>query len=198
MSEKASPNDGPAVAVVELSSIARAFPVTDAMVKRAPSMLWRTHTISPGRFLIILKGGVAEVEESLLAGIDAGDTFVIDHVFLPNAEPQILSCLMSPPKGLVAEALGIIETTHCAAAVRSADAALKGAEVRLAHIHLGQGIGGKGIYAFTGALHDVQAALAEGFSAAGEGFVLTCEEIPAPHGAMTLSMLGMGSASPDY
>ena len=198
MSDLAPPTGGPALAVVELSSIARAFPVTDAMVKRAPARLWRTSALSPGKFLIILTGGVAEVDESYRAGLEVAGHFAIDHVFLPNADPQIVATLRKPPTGLVVDALGIIETHHCAATIRGADAALKAAEVTLAHLHLGQGIGGKGVFAFSGELHDVQAALEEGVWAAQEEFVLTREEIAAPHGGMTLSMLAMGSSAPDY
>ena len=186
------------MAVVELSSIARAFTVVDAMVKRAPCKVWRTTPISPGKFLIVLTGGVAEVDESYRAGLDAAESFIVDHVFLPNAEPQIARVMLARPRNPVIDAVGIIETDTCASIVRGADAALKVAEVRLVHLHLGQGIGGKGVMAFCGELYDVQAALEEGVHAAREGHIITSEEIAAPHGGMTLEMLGLGSVSPDY
>ncbi len=57
------------------------------------------------------------------------------------------------------EALGIIETTTVAAAIHSADAGLKGADVRLLEIRLADGLGGKGIVFFSGIVHDVEAAV---------------------------------------
>ncbi len=198
MSDSLPDGDSPALAVVELSSIARAFLVADAMIKRAPALLWRTHTISPGHFLIFLTGGVAEVDESCRAGLLDAAPHIVDHVFLPRPEPQILAFMRKPAEGALIDALGIIETRNCVAAIRGADAALKVAAVTLVHLHLGQGIGGKGVFAFTGELPDVQAALEEGVYAAREELVLAREEIPAPHGGMTLSMLGLGSRSPDY
>lgn len=187
-----------ALAVLELSSIARAFPVTDAMVKRADCELWRVGPISPGKFLIILRGGVAEVDESYRAGLDAAGEMLVDQVFLPQVDPQVPAVIRAAPSGLLVDALGVVETSSCASAVRGADAAVKAAEIELVHLHLGRGIGGKAVFAFCGALHDVQAGLEAAVDGVGGEFLVTREEIPAPHGAMTLKMLGLGSEAPDY
>ena len=65
---------GPALAVVELSSIARGHRVADAMLKRAPVRLMRADAISPGKFLVLVEGDVAAVDESFRVGTDvAGD-----------------------------------------------------------------------------------------------------------------------------
>ncbi len=189
---------GPALAVVELSSLARAYRVTDAMMKRAPAHLWRTSMLSSGKFLIVLTGGVAEVEESYEAGLRIADDVVLDRVFLPQVDPQVLARLAQSAPDQKVDALGIIECRTCASAVRGADAAVKMAEVGLVQLHLGQGIGGKGIYAFAGELFNVQAALEASQWAVGKDFLLMSEEIPAPHGDMTLSMLGLPSLSPVY
>ncbi len=187
-----------ALAVVELASIARAFPVTDAMIKRAQCDLWRVGPISPGKFLIILRGGVAEVDESYRAGLDVAGDMLVDYVFLPQVDPSVPAVMRAAPAGIVVGALGIVETSSCAATVRAADCAVKAAEVELVHMQLGRGIGGKAVFAFSGALHDVQAGLEAAIDAVGEGFLVTAEQIAAPHGAMTLKMLGLGSEAPDY
>ena len=188
----------PALAVVELASIARAYPVTDAMVKQAPSRLWRVGTISPGKFLIMLTGGVAEVDESYHAGLHVAADQLVDHVLLPQVHAQVRAVIDAPPVELEIDALGIVETTTCAATIRAADAAVKAADVVMVHMQLGRGIGGKAVFAFSGELYDVQAGLAAAMSAAGDDYLLVREEIPAPHGAMTLRMLGMASLAPDY
>jgi microcompartment protein CcmL/EutN len=190
--------DPEALAVVELASFARAFSVSDAMVKRADSHLWRVGPISPGKFLIILRGGVAEVGESYEAGLAVAGDMLVDSVFLPQVHPQVPSVIEAAPAGCKVDALAIVETTSCAAAIRAADAAVKAVDVSLVHMLLGRGIGGKAVFAFAAPLHDVQAGIEAARDAALDEFLVTIEEIPAPHGAMTLKMLGMGSDAPDY
>jgi microcompartment protein CcmL/EutN len=58
---------GPALAVIELSSIARGHRVADAMLKRAPVGLMRADAVSPGKFLVV-EGDVAAVDESFTSG----------------------------------------------------------------------------------------------------------------------------------
>lgn len=190
---------GAALGVIELTSLARAFAVADAAAKRAPALIWLAEPISPGRFLLVLTGEVAEVDEAWRAGLKAGGERVLDSVLLPQVERQIPSLLRRGPAAVQAlDALGIVETTTCTAAIRAADAALKCAETRLVHLHLGRGIGGKGLVAFTGALHDVQAALLESLYACREEFLVQTEEIAAPHAAMALKLLGASPAGPFY
>ncbi len=192
------PPKGPALAVLELTSIARSWSVVDAMVKQAPSQIWRTTTLSAGRFLIFVSGGVAEVDESFQAGRRQAGECLLDSVFLPQADVQLMQQLVPLPVNVQVDALGVVECTTCCAAIRGADAAVKAADVGLVHVHLGQGIAGKGLFAFTGELHDVQAGLEEALYVVGKEHLVMGEEIPAPHGAMTMQMLGLSSSAPDY
>lgn len=189
---------GEALALVELTSIARAFVVADAMMKRAPSTLWFAGPMSQGRFLIALTGGLAEVDESYRAGLALGGGFLLDHVLLPQVDRQIVTFISGKAHLPEVGALGIVETNTVSATIRGADAALKATEARLVHLMMGRGIDGKGVFAFTGELHDVQASLLESLYACGESRVVNTEEIAAPHGAMTLRMLGLGSQGPYY
>ena len=59
---------GPALGVLELSSVARGVVTADAALKRAPSVLVSSRAVSGGKHLVIVEGGVAEVEESMAAG----------------------------------------------------------------------------------------------------------------------------------
>ena len=56
---------GPALALVELASIARGHRVADAMCKRAPVVLLRTDWVSPGKYLVLVEGEVAAVDSFL-------------------------------------------------------------------------------------------------------------------------------------
>jgi len=176
---------GPALAIVELSSIARGYFVLDAMDKRAPVTVLHADPLTPGRFFIALTGGEAELEEALAAGVEAAGDSRIDHTFLAYAHPALLAAVAEgarrkPPEGSV----GVLELDALAATVRAADAALKCAEVTLVDLHLARGIGGRGVVVLTGDLADVEAALDAGAAVAGEGRLLGRELIANPESAL--------------
>ena len=62
----------PALALLEFSSIAAGIEAADAMVKRAPIGVIRAGTVQPGKYLVLIGGEVADVEESLAAGREVG------------------------------------------------------------------------------------------------------------------------------
>ena len=62
----------PAIALLELHSIARGIEAGDAMAKRAPVDVLRAGTVHPGRFLVLVGGATADVEEALDAGRAVG------------------------------------------------------------------------------------------------------------------------------
>ena len=66
------------------------------------------------------------------------------------------------------DALGVVETTSVASAIRAADAGRKGAEVTLVQLRLADGLGGKGLAFFSGLVHDVEAAVDIAVVSAGE------------------------------
>ena len=64
--------DPPAIALIEFVSIARAIRTGDAMVKQAEVRVLRAEPVSPGKYLILITGGEAEVEESWREGLEVG------------------------------------------------------------------------------------------------------------------------------
>ena len=82
-------SDDPALALIELSSIARGYPVADAMVKRAPVVLTDCRPVSPGKFLVLVTGDVASVDEAFRAGLAIAGDRIVDRLFLPQAHPLI-------------------------------------------------------------------------------------------------------------
>ena len=149
----------PALALLEFSSIAVGLKAADAMVKRAPIQVIRSGTVQPGKYLVLIGGQVADVEESLAAGRDVGGDSAVDHVYLPQVHPEVVEAIGGSRVPETTDALGIIETTTVAAAILSADAGIKGAEVRLVEVRLADGLGGKGIVLFSGLIADVEAAI---------------------------------------
>lgn len=149
----------PALALLEFSSIAAGILAADAMVKRATLSVVHAGTVQPGRFLVLLGGDVAEVEESLIAGLETAPDALADHIFLPNVHPEVVRALSASRSLKPDDALGVVETRTVPAAIHAADKGVKGAEVNLMEIRLADGLGGKGIVLFTGTVSDVEAAL---------------------------------------
>jgi microcompartment protein CcmL/EutN len=173
---------GPALAVVELSSIARGHRVADAMCKRAPVRLMRADPISPGKFVVLVEGDVAAVDESFRVGTDVAADRAVDTLFLPQPHPALWAALAGQANaGEGVESLGVVETTTIAATVRAADAAAKAAQVRVTEMQLGRGIGGKAFFTVTGALAEVEAAVDAALGVLDAARVHTTEIIPAPH-----------------
>ncbi|MDH3298018.1 MAG: BMC domain-containing protein [Gemmatimonadota bacterium] len=155
----------PALALVDFSSIASGIEAADAMVKRAPIDTIRAGTVQPGRYLVLIGGAVADVEESLSAGREVGGTSVLDHVFLPNVHPGVVEAITGSRVPDRTDAIGVVETRTAAAAIQAADAGLKSAGVRLVEIRLADGLGGKGIVFYSGTVADVEIAVETGVGA---------------------------------
>jgi microcompartment protein CcmL/EutN len=149
----------PALALLELDSIAAGIEAGDAMAKRAPIDVIRAGTVHPGKYLILVGGAVADVEEALDAGREVGASSVLDVVFLPNVHPELVAAIRGKRRPAAGEALGVIETATVAAIIEAADAGLKGARVRLLELRLADDLGGKGYLLFDGPLADVEAAV---------------------------------------
>jgi microcompartment protein CcmL/EutN len=152
----------PALALVEFSSIAAGVQAADAMVKRAPIEVIKAGTVHNGKYLVLIGGLTADVEESLAAGREVGGAAVLDYVLLPRVHPEVVETIGGARMPEAADALGVIETTTVAAAIHAADAGVKGALVHLVEVRLADGLGGKGIIFFSGLVPDVEAAVAAG------------------------------------
>ncbi len=156
--------------------------VADALVKKATVRISFAEAVTPGKYLLIFSGPVAEVEESFKAAEEVGGALVIDRLLLPQLDPGVARALdgkadlMRP-----GESVGIVETHTVAAAIKAADTAAKRANVRITRLHLAKGIGGKGYFTLAGPQADVEAAL-EGAGASIEpNLLVTTEIIERPH-----------------
>jgi microcompartment protein CcmL/EutN len=149
----------PAIALLEFDSIAIGMRAGDAMVKRAPVDVTYAGTVHPGKYLVLVGGDVACVEESYAAGLAIGGDVLIDKIYLPSAHPEVVRYLRGMRGRVTGEALGIIETTTVAATLGAADRGLKGAEVDLVELKLADRLGGKAYCVFSGTVADVEAAV---------------------------------------
>lgn len=151
----------PAIAIFEFSSISAGIVSGDAMVKAAPLGVIYAGTVHPGKYLILVEGDTASVEEAVEVGTAVASEALVDMVFLPDVHPSVAAAVTGNTRRAPVgeEALGVIETTSVAAAIDAADAGVKAADVDLAAIRLADGLGGKGYILFSGVVGAVEAAL---------------------------------------
>ena len=150
----------PTIAVIEFASIADGIYCTDALLKRAPIAMIKSGTVSGGRYLIIIGGSTASVEESLTEALTVGQASRLDHAFLPDVDPQVHDAVLGQRQPMTQDAVAILETDTVAANVRAAESALKGTKVRLIELRLADyELSGKAISLYNGELHEVEAAM---------------------------------------
>ncbi len=149
----------PAVALLELSSIARGIAAGDAMAKRAPVEVLRAGTVHPGKYLVLVGGRTADVEEAVQAGRELAGDALLDEVFLPDVHPDVVAALGGARRDDDGEALGVVETPTVATTVEAADAGIKGARVTIRDLRLADDLGGKGYVLFGGEVAEVEAAI---------------------------------------
>ncbi len=175
----------PAIALLEFSSIAAGIEAGDAMVKRAPLEATYAGTVQPGKYLVLVGGDTASVEEAIAAGTEIAEAWLVGLVFLADVHPDVIAAVAGRRLPAGGEALGIIETTTVAGVVEAADAGAKGADVTLAELRLADGLGGKGYALFYGTVADVTAAVSIGTARIeGTGQLVEQRVIPQIHPEM--------------
>ena len=149
----------PAIALIEFSSIAAGMTAGDAMIKKAPIVMLKVGTVHAGKYLTLIGGDVASVEESYHEGLRICPETIIDSVFLPNIHDQVHDAVLGFRSSRKYESLGVIETSTVASNIDAADAGTKGANVIVMEIRLADGLGGKSFTIFNGKVDEVQAAI---------------------------------------
>jgi microcompartment protein CcmL/EutN len=178
---------GPAIALIETSSIARGIEATDAMLKQAAVDLLLTTIVPRGKYLVLVGGNVADVESALRAGLEMAGNTVLDQFLIQNVHPQLPPAIKGRVKVAAIEAVGIIETKEVASAIFAGDAAVKAARVDL--IEARNQPGAKGMVVLTGEVGAVRAAVAAGVaSIKKEGMLIAEVVIPRAHDALLKSL----------
>ncbi len=178
-----------AIGMLETSSIAKGVEATDAMCKMASVELVKATIVARGKYTILIKGPVGEVESSLRAGANIAGKTVVDQFILRNVHQQVLDSLDKRRPVAALDALGLIETKEAIAAVRAADAAAKAAHVHLLETKVVVG-GGKGYVSMTGEVAAVRTAVGAGIATVPDGGLVSHIVIPQPD---TQLMKTMGS-----
>jgi len=152
----------PAIGLLEFDSVAAGIVAADAMIKRAPIGDLVAGSVQPGRYLVLIAGDVASVDESIEAGREASGQALMAEIVLADVHPGLVDALRGGRIPGPVEALGVIETVSVAPILSAADAGLKGAAVDLLEVNIADGLGGKAYLLFGGAVADVEAAVSIG------------------------------------
>lgn len=178
-----------ALACVELSSIARGVRVLDAIVKRAPVRLRHHGRHSDGKYVILIDGDVASVEESYEDALQHSGDALIDHMFLARAHERVWAALDGEYAETTDSAALMVETKSVACIIEALDYSVKLVDATVVDLQLAAGIGGKGYFALQAAQHDLEYAQEELLIRLPADRLVAIDLIARPHADM-LSAFG--------
>ncbi len=173
----------PAIALLELSSVATGIEVADAILWQAEVELLFAESVQPGKYVMLFTGSVQDLESALRRGAELARGDLVDQLLIPQVHEQVLLGLKRTGRiNGTLDALGVIETTTVASAIMAADIALKAATVDLLELRIANGLGGKSFFTLTGEVSDVRSSVtAAGGSARERGQLVRDVVIARPH-----------------
>jgi microcompartment protein CcmL/EutN len=150
-----------AIGIIELASIFKGFEVQDMVLKSANIEKMLARTICSGKFLIMVRGEIADVETCLETARQIGGFSIVNATLVSNVDERVFpaiagsTTLDSPEVG----GMLVFETFSVATAVKAADFAVKEADIDLLRIHAAMAIGGKAFVVFTGNVEALESAV---------------------------------------
>ena len=171
----------PAIGLLEFDSVAAGIVAADAMVKRAPIGDLVAGSVQPGRYLVLVAGDVASVEESVDAGKEESAEALMAEIVLHDVHAGVVTALHGERIPGPVEALGVVETLSVAPVLAAADAGLKGAAVDLLEVNIADGLVGKAYLLFGGTVADVEAAVSIGSDRVDASELVGAVVIPRLH-----------------
>lgn len=178
------------IGMIEFTSIARGIYAADQMVKASDVEIVTVGSSCPGKYIAIVHGDVGAVEVSVSVGVETAGEYLVDSIVIPNVNPLVFPAITGSTMPDKIQALGIIESFSLATMMIAADAILKSADLAPLELRLGNGIGGKSYFTFTGGVAAVQAGVDAGTEIAMEkGLLVNAEIIPSPSELLIPSLL---------
>lgn len=171
-----------AIGFIELNSIAKGIETADIVLKTAAVRLLFSKASCPGKYYILFTGDVAAVQASVDSGLVIAGHHAVDSCVIANIDEKVIQAVNMTNIPEEMAAIGVMEFFSVTAAVYSADAAVKAANVDLVDVRLGTGIGGKSFVVVTGEVAAVRASIEAGVhTPPAEGMVISSVVIPSPH-----------------
>ena len=178
------------IGLIEMSSIAAGFLVTDLMLKASSVELVLARTICSGKYMVVVAGDVAAVQAAVEAGRAGADFALIDSFVIANIHESVFPALSGATRGQWLDALGIVESFSVASLIEGADAAAKAANVQLVEVRLAMAMGGKAFFTCTGTVAAVEAAVDAAARVIGlKGLLVNRVVIPNPRQELLSEMV---------
>ena len=178
-----------AIGMVEFNSMARGIFSADKMVKVSEVDIVTCSPTCPGKYIAIVHGDFSAVEVSVKMGERTADEYLVDSIVIPNVHPDVFPAITGTTMPDKISAIGIIESFSIATMIIVADAVLKAANVEPIELRLGNGLGGKALFVFTGDLSSVESGIKAGQNVAIDKSLLVNSEIIASPSKLLVSSL---------
>lgn len=179
-----------AIGMVEFTSIARGIYAADQMVKISEVEIVTAGSSCPGKYLAIVHGDVAAVEDSVRVGEREAGEYWVDSIIIPNVHPKVFPAITGTTMPERIQAVGIMESFSMSTMVIAADAILKAAELEPIELRLGTGLGGKAFFTYTGDVAAVETGAESGVNICeSKGLLVNSEVIPSPSDRLVPSLL---------
>jgi microcompartment protein CcmL/EutN len=178
-------NNKNSIGIIELASIFKGFEVQDAVLKAANVEKLLARTICSGKYIIMVRGEVADVEVCLETAKVTGGFAIVNTIIIPRIDPRVFPAIAGtttlqierPVDGML-----VIETFSIASAIKAADYAVKEADLEIHRIHVAMAIGGKGYVVITGNMDALKSAVNPAIEyLKEEGMLAGYTLIPHPH-----------------
>lgn len=149
-----------ALGMVEFSTVIKGIEAMDNMIKTANVRILQSHTLCPGRYILLIQGELSAVKASMSYCDTHYTSYIRKKFVLGNPHDQLIHVLGNNKVDIPKEAaMGMLETNNIPAVLKSADECVKSAEVRIVKLMLGQHIGGKGVLVIAGEVAGVEEAI---------------------------------------
>lgn len=170
-----------AIGMIEFNSMARGIYTADQMVKVADVQIVTSTPTCPGKYIAIVHGDVSAVENSVSSGEHFAGEYLVDSIVIPNVHNDVFPAITGTTMPDNIRAVGIIESFSMATMIIVADAVLKSADLEAIELKLGNGLGGKALFVFTGDVAAVESGVQAGNAIAKDNsLIVNTEIIPSP------------------
>jgi microcompartment protein CcmL/EutN len=153
-----------AIGIIELASIYKGYAVQDAVLKSANVEKLIARTICSGKYFMVVRGNVADVETAISVAQEVGGFSVVNLTTIPNIDPRVFPAIAGATTTQInvnkkIGALLIIETFSVVSAIKAADYAVKEANLEIIRVHVAMAVGGKGIVVISGNIDALESAV---------------------------------------
>ncbi|MBC7334383.1 MAG: BMC domain-containing protein [Actinobacteria bacterium] len=169
------------IAVIEFKSISRGIIVTDSMVKASEVRIVLSTSLCPGKYLTVLEGDVAALENTVKVADRIGGVHVFSSEIITGINLKVIEAIGGRLCPFVIDSIGIVESPHISHLVKAADISIDSAKVEFLDFRLARGCGVNSFYIVTGTFSSVSEAMKESVSYLGEkGSLIGYKILPGP------------------